>query len=576
VQAAFLRRPSRLGGKAKQALARGSIPTYAEGALARSRSPFMPRPSHPSRPRPELVALLQAAKDAPEDDAPRAVLADWLLEHGGADDAARAEILRAQCPGARAAAGDTRGPARPERELLDRHRAVWRGPFDRLGPIECEVHRGMVRLAVNGIKATVKDLSRLAAAEAFSWVDRVEMRGATAKALADVGQASWPAGLSELAVISEQGDEAARAVAGSPAFARLADLSLRGGRMTGEGVKALSGASHLADLRSLDLRDAKIGPEGLRALSSSPHLGGLRHLNLYGCSIGPEGVRALTSGPGLSRLTSLELWSNDLGPSGAAILAESVHLGSLRELRLGWNSIGDAGVASLAGASGLPSLRDLTVSYANLTDASLEALAGSPLLARLTSLDLGTNQRITVDGVRALASSPGAASLQRLAVPCNYLGDPLLEVLAASPHLSGLTSLQLESNGVTSRGMRTLARAPWLGHVTELELQLNHIDDKGLQALAASPRMARCVRLSLWGSRNAVTDEGACALAASPHLSSLEELDLLLCPIGDRGARALIESPHLSRLRHLSLSQEHLRPETVAALRERFGVDEGD
>src|SRR5262249_62412515 len=136
------------------------------------------------------------------------------------------------------------------------------------------------------------------------------------------------------------------------------------------------------------------------------------------------------------------------GPSVAAVLAESGPFPSLCELLLGWNAIGDAGLASLAGSSRFPSLSSLKVSYADLTDAGLEALAGSPLLSRLLSLDLGTNQRLTIDGVRALVSSPGVANLQRLAVPCNYLGDHLLEILAASPHLTSLTSLQLQSNGV--------------------------------------------------------------------------------------------------------------------------------
>src|SRR3954451_13941548 len=40
---------------------------------------------------PELHSLLQGCKDAPDDGAPRLVLADWLEEHGDAD---RAEFVR--------------------------------------------------------------------------------------------------------------------------------------------------------------------------------------------------------------------------------------------------------------------------------------------------------------------------------------------------------------------------------------------------------------------------------------------------------------------------------------------------
>jgi uncharacterized protein (TIGR02996 family) len=42
---------------------------------------------------PELLGLLQACKDAPEDNEPRLVLSDWLEEHGDPD---RAEYVRLQ------------------------------------------------------------------------------------------------------------------------------------------------------------------------------------------------------------------------------------------------------------------------------------------------------------------------------------------------------------------------------------------------------------------------------------------------------------------------------------------------
>src|SRR5438046_30326 len=47
--------------------------------------------------RPELLALLQACKEEPE-EAPRLVLADWLEEHGAA---APGQLIRLQCRAAR-------------------------------------------------------------------------------------------------------------------------------------------------------------------------------------------------------------------------------------------------------------------------------------------------------------------------------------------------------------------------------------------------------------------------------------------------------------------------------------------
>jgi|SRR5579883_928884 len=44
--------------------------------------------------RPELLALLDAVKDHPDDDTPRLVLADWLDEQDDPLDAERARFIR--------------------------------------------------------------------------------------------------------------------------------------------------------------------------------------------------------------------------------------------------------------------------------------------------------------------------------------------------------------------------------------------------------------------------------------------------------------------------------------------------
>src|SRR5437763_2811178 len=46
-------------------------------------------------PRPELIALLDAVKDHPDDDTPRLVLADWLDEQDNELDSERAAFIRA-------------------------------------------------------------------------------------------------------------------------------------------------------------------------------------------------------------------------------------------------------------------------------------------------------------------------------------------------------------------------------------------------------------------------------------------------------------------------------------------------
>ena len=72
----------------------------------------------------DAEALLRAILDAPEDDAPRLVYADWLDEHG---DDARAAFIRAQVELARLAPDDPNRTriVQTERTLLNANRAAW-------------------------------------------------------------------------------------------------------------------------------------------------------------------------------------------------------------------------------------------------------------------------------------------------------------------------------------------------------------------------------------------------------------------------------------------------------------------
>src|SRR4051794_12921603 len=66
-----------------------------------SRERMSTGPTPRSGPMSDAQGLLAAICDQPEDDAPRLVYADWLEEHGQADDRARAELIRVQCAAAR-------------------------------------------------------------------------------------------------------------------------------------------------------------------------------------------------------------------------------------------------------------------------------------------------------------------------------------------------------------------------------------------------------------------------------------------------------------------------------------------
>jgi uncharacterized protein (TIGR02996 family) len=94
---------------------------------------------------PQVVALLQSIKEAPEDDGPRLVLADWLEDHGGHG---RAEFIRTQlrlAPGApQLGAADERTLKLRASGLLDENGGDWLGPLWRYWLSPSAWHRGLL------------------------------------------------------------------------------------------------------------------------------------------------------------------------------------------------------------------------------------------------------------------------------------------------------------------------------------------------------------------------------------------------------------------------------------------------
>src|SRR5262249_33903554 len=77
----------------------------------------------------ERAAFIAAIREAPDDDAPRLVFADWLEERGDEADIARAEFIRVQVRRANLPIEDERHSELQARELrlLKRWAAVWCG-----------------------------------------------------------------------------------------------------------------------------------------------------------------------------------------------------------------------------------------------------------------------------------------------------------------------------------------------------------------------------------------------------------------------------------------------------------------
>src|SRR5262245_3966446 len=97
--------------------------------------------------RAELLGLLQAAKQQPEEDAPRLVLADWLEDHGDATDIARAEFIRLQVHMHRLDSSPERHAlSQKATRLLRKHRRAWLGPLFEMFPESMRFERGLLHV----------------------------------------------------------------------------------------------------------------------------------------------------------------------------------------------------------------------------------------------------------------------------------------------------------------------------------------------------------------------------------------------------------------------------------------------
>jgi uncharacterized protein (TIGR02996 family) len=236
--------------------------------------------------------FLQDILENRDDDTPRRIYADWLLDHDDPVVAARGEFIHVQCDLARIGPEEVRpsGRAQRERELLEAHAREWGSLFQRLGCKCWEFRRGFVEGV--GLPAS-----------AFL------AQGATLFRSAPV---------SELKLYS--------------AASVLPELCL---------------SPHLARVRVLDLEKNDLGDADVEALAASPHLGELATLLLWCNQVGDAGVRALVAAHA-PRLTRLDLSGNTVGDAGAAALADSLFLGRLVMLDLTGNQITDAGAGALA------------------------------------------------------------------------------------------------------------------------------------------------------------------------------------------------------------------------------------
>jgi uncharacterized protein (TIGR02996 family) len=425
--------------------------------------------------------LLDAIIEAPDDDAPRLVYADWLQSHGDP----RGELIQLQCQLAAVPDDDRRRSIKiAENRLLAEHAATWTQPLHDLLPVP----RGYVNYSFTFVRGFVEEAT--ITLESLRRTEELFVAAPLLRRLRVIGD-----GFTGARIAPPRLDD----VLDSPSLARLRALELAlpgGGNLL---AQAVAGASTLRELRELRIAGSVWGDQavlfdatadllvlddtGARALATSPHLANVERLDLDSNRITTAGVHSIATGawrlrelvlshnaidpaaladvlggPALAELEVLALAGTKFGARDIATLVSSPSLAKLRDLDLEKCQLGAPGIAALCDALALPALRRLRLERNSLGDAGALALAACAALGNLTSFEAGHN-RIGHKGAVALATTPHFANLERLLLNEPRWKPETAALFASSPTLAN-ARIYLAGKLVARNKTRTAAREP--------------------------------------------------------------------------------------------------------------------
>ncbi|HUR54517.1 MAG TPA: TIGR02996 domain-containing protein [Gemmataceae bacterium] len=381
-------------------------------------------------PRPELLALLNAAKAEPDDDTPRLVLADWLQEQSDPADVARGEWLRCLVDANRLIPED---PRRPElvqraRELWEEHRVAWVVPLYQAGfefpPDESAFRGGLLYPSAFGTELFQKKGQAVVGSEAFAWVGGLNFQRFTSLQMTKLLLSPVIESVTSLYFSSwvELRWTDFQKLAYSSRVGGLKTLHTHHARVGYQGGIALAKSPHLGGLRHLHLWNERLDDVGFKALCESEHLNELRSLVVPNCELSIHSARAFGEGTGLPALTELHLGgTNRIAGDGTLILVSHERTGRLKRLNLWSNDVGDYGTEAICRAGHMNRLTHLDLSSNLLTNRGAVALAGASHLGTLEELNLRRNN-IAGEGALALANSPHLTKLRRLDLSANRIG----------------------------------------------------------------------------------------------------------------------------------------------------------
>ena len=316
---------------------------------------------------PGYEPFLATILDAPYEDAPRLVYADWLEEQGDP----RAEFIRVQCERSRLPADDPEFNDQRERledresKLLLAYGDGWRAEIPEWARKNCEFERGFVH-HVN-IRTDWQHHYGLVLSRAAP-IDKITLQNVAGCAIefADGPQLRHYAGLVILDQQMEYDDlrELMRSSAVTEPLRSLQFMGI-GGKFGDTGALEVSLAPGLTNLTRLELVRCNVGHRGIDRLSASEFVKKVTWLDLSDNELTDDCIWLLAHSEWSRPITHLFLNRNQIHNIGVQGMVESPHLANLTHLELDYNFLGDRAARLLI--ERFPNLRHLSIEHNSLT-----------------------------------------------------------------------------------------------------------------------------------------------------------------------------------------------------------------
>ncbi len=418
------------------------------------------------------VDFLAEILAAPDDDAPRLVLADWFEDHD--DD--RGEFIRLQCERAHLPQHDDRWWQLWDREqqLLAQHGRSWSRQWRRprflgrrvdcyddcsgtpLSPGTRVYRRGLPEVAsarnVLGMRRGLEAPERRLVREIllYSYDSRL-LPGLLLEGLV---------GLSGLAVPGSQlGADFVAPLAQCPAAEGLRRLGLERNLLQRTSLELLCESPYLRSLQSLNLSWNRLSPRDPLVLRQWSSLSNLRELWLSGNAMDRAGSELLAD-PALAGLHLLDVGECPGDAPLLEMLLDNSTMRQLTHLSLEGARLDPLAARRLFAEERLNTMRVLNLSQCALTDDDLQHMAHSPMMLRVRDLALGAGWRRSATfsraGLRALAEASSLSELRVLTLSRVEIDRDTAQMLVSSESLPRLTDLRLENCQVDDAAQQCL------------------------------------------------------------------------------------------------------------------------